>query len=275
MAKINPLQQYFRQPKIFIDLPISKLYADPGSLQISDKIPVFGLTGMDEIILKTPDALLSGESIAKVINSCCPAITNPWGLANNDVDYVLTAIRIATYGNMLEVSDKCKNCNVENHYDIDLTKFIEHFKNTIFDSKIVLKDFIIKIKPLTFQEANSFSLENFNIQKKSQQVSSLENETERETILKQLFEDMTQLQHRIILQSVEQIELSDQVVTEKSFIKEYLDNCDRDVYEIIKKQFNINNDNWKTPNIPVKCSTCEYEDVLGVEINQTTFFGGA
>jgi hypothetical protein len=69
----NPLQQYFRQPKIFINLPSQGIYSKEGSIQGEvNNMPVYGMTGMDEIIVKTPDALLSGESTVKVVQSCCP-----------------------------------------------------------------------------------------------------------------------------------------------------------------------------------------------------------
>ena len=69
----NPLQQYFRQPKIYVKLPSQGMYSKPGAIAGDiNGLPVYGMTGMDEIIMKTPDSLLSGESIAQVIKSCCP-----------------------------------------------------------------------------------------------------------------------------------------------------------------------------------------------------------
>ena len=65
----NPLQKYFRQPKVFIKLPSGGIYSKPGTIQgDAGNVPVYGMTGMDEIIVRTPDALLSGESTATVIS---------------------------------------------------------------------------------------------------------------------------------------------------------------------------------------------------------------
>ena len=98
----NPLQQYFRQPKIYIKLPTSGIYSPPGTVQGDiNNLPVYGMSGMDEIIMKTPDALLTGESVVKIIQSCCPSITNAWALSSLDTEMILTAIRIATYGNKI------------------------------------------------------------------------------------------------------------------------------------------------------------------------------
>ena len=91
----NPLKQYFRQPKIFIGLPSKGVYNKENTLDgdISN-MPVYGMTGMDEILMKTPDALISGESTVRIIESCCPFIKDAWELSSLDTDLVLTSIRI-------------------------------------------------------------------------------------------------------------------------------------------------------------------------------------
>ena len=85
----NPLQKFFRQPKIFIKLPSMGIYNPDTVIESMDNLPIFGMTGMDEILLKTPDALLSGESSIRVIESCCPNIKNAWELSSLDVDSLI------------------------------------------------------------------------------------------------------------------------------------------------------------------------------------------
>ena len=100
----NPLRKYFRQPKVYITLPSKgKFYAD-GAIELpeSGEFPVFAMTAKDELTMKTPDALLNGQATVDVIKSCIPAIKNPWSMPSIDLDAVLIAIRIATYGEMME-----------------------------------------------------------------------------------------------------------------------------------------------------------------------------
>jgi hypothetical protein len=272
----NPLQKYFRQPKIYIKLPTNGLFTKPGTINGDPtKLPVFGMTGMDEIILKTPDALLSGESTVHVISSCCPNINDPWELSNIDIDCILTAIRIATYGNTIEVNHTCKKCEAENTYDIDLGKSIEHYNHCVFDAKIVLDNFVIKIKPLDYKEANRFNLENFQLQRQLFQIESIESEDEKNTAIRSIFEKMSDVQKRLIFATIESIELPDQIVTEKIFIKEFLDNCDAEIYAKIKEKFEENTASWRVPSTQVKCTDCGAEDTIDIELNQTTFFAGA
>ena len=167
----NPLQSYFRQPKIYLKLPSLGKYTEPSSISGSvENLPIFGMTGMDQIIIKTPDALLNGESTVKIIQSCCPNIVDAWSITNLDIECLLVAIRIATFGNTMSVSASCSNCNSENEYDIDLGRFLEHYSKCIFDSTVVVGDLIVKLKPLTYKSVTAFSLTNFALQKQLIQV---------------------------------------------------------------------------------------------------------
>ena len=64
----------------------------------------------------------------------------------------------------------------------------------------------------------------------------------------------------------------DQVVTERTWIMEWLENADRSVFEAIKQQNFKNNDKWAMPMFPVKCSACDTETKLSVELDQSNFF---
>ena len=102
----NPLETYFRQPSIYITLPSGGTFWPEGSIDMGDnnEIAVYPMTARDEIIMKTPDALLSGKSTVEVIKSCCPQIKDPWMMPTLDLDTVLIAIRIASYGEQMAVS---------------------------------------------------------------------------------------------------------------------------------------------------------------------------
>ena len=102
----NPLKKYFRQPKIYLSLPSKGKYYPPGALEMTEsgELPVYAMTAKDELLFKTPDALLNGEATVEVIRSCIPAIKNPWMMPSIDSDAVLIAIRLATYGEKLEIT---------------------------------------------------------------------------------------------------------------------------------------------------------------------------
>ena len=167
MSQSNPLQKFFRQAKVYITLPSKGLYYEPGAL-IGDynNVPVFAMSGMDEIIMKTPDALFTGEATAKVIESCCPYIKNAKTMPSIDIDALLIAIRIATFGDIMSVSHRCPHCEAENDYDIELSKLLDYFNSLKFVNTITVSSALtIRIRPLQYEEMSYFSIENFKLQK--------------------------------------------------------------------------------------------------------------
>ena len=115
-----------RQPKIYIDLPSRGIFYDENIIQDSQftEIPVFGMNTMDEIMIKTPDALFSGQATANVIKSCIPIIKNPWDLVGFDIDFILIAIRISTYGEKMEISSTCPHCGNKLDSDLNLSQMM-------------------------------------------------------------------------------------------------------------------------------------------------------
>ena len=272
----NPLQQFFRQPKIFISLPSHGVYYKPGVIQGDvESIPVYGMTGMDEIMVKTPDALLSGESTAKVIESCCSFIKNAWEINSLDIDTILTAIRIATYGNTLSVNHTCKNCSAVNEFDLELNKIIEHFSQCKYDNKIVLKELTIMLKPLTYKQSTEFSLKNFRLQQQLNQASRLEDEKERTEAISRLFRELAILQNDVYTENVESVDTGSVVVDQREFIHEWIENCDKEMIDEIKKQIQVNQEQWSSPKFHVQCNECSTEDDIMVDLDLSTFFVNA
>jgi len=269
----NPLQQFFRQPKIYISLPSLGVYNKPGSFDGDiSHIPVYGMTGMDEIIVKTPDALLSGESTVRVIQSCIPAIKDPWELSSIDLDSVLTAIRVATYGNTLELTNVCAKCGTEHEYDFDMATFIEYYGTCKFANKVILGDLTVKLRPLTYKQTTDFSLKNFQLQQTLKQVNTIEDEAEKRKQLSELYDNLAVLQNDIFIAGIESVDTTSSVVTERGFIKEWVENCDREVLDQVRKQIEANQNTWRSPDQRVVCDNCGYEQVLTITLDQSDFF---
>ncbi|CAB4125896.1 hypothetical protein UFOVP181_342 [uncultured Caudovirales phage] len=269
----NPLQQYFRQPKIFIGLPSHGAYNKPGTISGDpERLAVFGMTGMDEILLKTPDALLSGESTVKVINSCVPSITDPWDLSTLDADLVLSAIRIATYGNELNIMHVCNNCGTENEYTLDVNTMIDHYATCTYNNKLVLKDLTIITRPLTYQQSTDFALQNFQYQQKLKNIDALEDDTEKKTLMGEVFNDLAELRNAVYSTGIESINAGAQVVDQREFIIEFLNNCDKEIIDSIAKHVDQNQKAWAVPDQKVICENCGTENEVSVDLDQSNFF---
>ena len=70
----NPLAKYYRQPAVYIELPTKGRYYDAGVFTPTETgaIPVLPMTAKDELMFKTPDAMINGQATVDVIRSCIP-----------------------------------------------------------------------------------------------------------------------------------------------------------------------------------------------------------
>jgi hypothetical protein len=269
----NPLQQYFRQPKIYISLPSNGVFNNPGTFQGDiNNLPVYGMTGMDEIVIKTPDALMTGESTVKVIESCCPSVKDGWDLSILDTELVFTAIRISTYGNIMAVTHTCPGCQTDNDYDIDLTKIVDHLSSCKYQNKVVLDSLTLKLQPLTYKQATDINVKNFGLQQKLYQLDLMEDSEEKQKNIHVLWKEIADIQNIVYFASVESVETLDQVVTDKTFISEYLRNCDKSVFDSIKKQIDANKSTWKFPGYAIVCDTCKKENNVTIDLDPSNFF---
>jgi len=272
----NPLQQFFRQPKIFIQLPSHGIFTLPGVIQGDvENLPIYGMTGMDEILLKTPDSLLTGESIVRAIESCCPNIKNAKEISLIDINVLLIAIRIATFGNELTVTNTCTSCNTENDYGINLSNLLDYYKSCQYNNKLVLSSMVINTKPLTYKESTDFSLKNFELQQKLKQINQIEDEIEKRSFMLSLFEELGTIQHEVYVKCIDTIKIGQQTVVEKPFIEEWIKNCDKETSDQLKNHFQSIQSVWNSPSQQVECTECNLINTVSIDFDQANFFGTA
>ena len=137
----NPLNKYFRQPAIYVSLPTGGDYP-PTVLEKSQtgEIGVMPMTARDEIKFKTPDALMNGQGVVDVIQSCIPQIKDAWQISNYDLDTILIAIRIATYGETMDITFNVPIVNEKSSHTVNLPALLEQIKAQEIVNEIVLKD---------------------------------------------------------------------------------------------------------------------------------------
>ena len=107
----NVLKKYFRQVRASANLPSRGWWYEEGLIDAKpEAVPVLGYTAADEIMLLTPDKLITGESTYDIIRSCVPSIKDPKKLLKIDIDALMVAIKIATSGNIYTYTCKCPLC---------------------------------------------------------------------------------------------------------------------------------------------------------------------
>jgi hypothetical protein len=232
----NPLQKYFRQPKIYLQLPSKGKWYPEGSLEFTEtgELPVYPMTARDEIMIKTPDALINGEATTSVIESCIPAIKNAWYIPLVDIDAILLAIRIATYGEKMSITVNTPVTGEEKDYEVDLRELLDRFYQQEYNDKVQLSDMQITVKPLTYKEFTETSLKTFEEQRIFQAVNSQDlPESKKLETFNASFKKLTDITIFTLEKSIIQVDTGHETVTNAEFIKEFVNNAGKDIFESV------------------------------------------
>ena len=223
------LQDYKRQPKLFIDLPSQGHFYDHTVIADNkfSSIPVFGMNAMDEILFKTPDALFTGNATAEVIKSCIPDITDPWKLVGFDIDYILVAIRIATYTDDLPVKTTCPSCSNDNDSILSLTSLIENFNNYKIENNFKIDDLTFKLKPLTYKQMSDIAIENYTLERQIIQIAKNKDFTDnqRDNETQKIYNKMNELNLSTAVLYIQSIDNSANTETDAQLIKDFNKIC--------------------------------------------------
>ena len=227
----NPLTKFYRQPAIYIKFPSGGKYYSEDIVTPSEtgEHAVLPMTAKDDLAFKTPDSMMSGQSTVDVIKSCVPDIKDPWKLVNYDVDTVLIAIRIAGYGESMEVSTQVPVTNDAVTHSVNLPSMLEQIHNVDIKEEATLKNGMkIKVKPLTYKMMTETQLKTFEHQRKYLQVnSSTLKDEDKAKMFSESFKSLTELNSKLLLDNIETITLpSGDKVSDSAQISEFIENAD-------------------------------------------------
>ena len=273
----NPLSKFFRQIKLYMKMPSGTSYYVPGTVDFTDsgEVGILPMTGKDELILKNPDALLNGEALVEVIKSCVPAVKNPKALLSNDIDALITAIRYATFNDKLETELACPKCEHVNLFKLDLQYTLDNM--SYLDEEYVVNlptGVSVFVKPYGFPEL----LKGLHAQFEQSKITrAIESETisdeQRMKLFANAFKEMSIVTYELLLNSVVKVvnEAEGVDVSQREFIKDYLQNIDKvsldQIGDLIKKinQIGI----MKT--FTATCEKCEHEWQSEIDFNPVNF----
>ena len=258
MTDQRPLEKYYRQPAIYIKLPSKGKYysGDVFTPSETGEIPVLPMNAKDELAFKTPDAMMSGQATVDVIKSCIPNFKDPWQVVNYDTDTLLLAIRIATYGETMDVNFTVPNTTEEGQHTINLPAMLESIQAQTIEHSFKIRDLTFHIAPLSYKDMNLVSLETFQQQRiyASLRDSRIDDEQKVKTF-DDSFKKMTDLTNEILLKNIKHIETGNESVTDPSQIADFLKNVDAKLMAEIQKKLQAFRMQGSVP--PVKLQATE------------------
>lgn len=270
------LEKHKRHPKIYIDLPSQGKWYDETIVSKAEGLAVFGMTAMDEIVLKTPDALFSGEATAQVIKSCVPDILDPWQLVGYDIDYILIAIRIATYGDTIEITTKCPRCESETGGEVPLQRLLENLNNNPIIQDFSMNGLTFILHPITFKQTTDFSVESYSLQRQILQVeeSGLTRQQKDEQ-LNSLYTQVATLNLRVGVSYLNTVTDGENEETDKDTIYKFVQENDVKFYEELRNVVTGLTDKWKLPPFDIECTNeeCKHTYSTKLDMDYSNFFG--
>ena len=236
----NPLKKYFRQPSIYVTLPSGANYA-PDVLEPSKsgEIGVMPMTAKDEIRFKTPDALMNGEGVVQVIQSCVPQIKDAWNIKSYDLDTILIAIRIATYGETMDINFTVPGAKETVSHSVNLPAILDQLKQIKIEDSFTMQDGLkIGVRPLTYKDMTEASQKTFQ---ESKMYSAIQDsELPQEDKLKRFndsFKALTDLNSAIILKNIAKITMQDGTeITDQAQISEFINNANAKLIKDIESK---------------------------------------
>lgn len=276
---VNPLAKHFRQPAVYMTLPSGGKYWPDGTLDLplTGQVAVYPMTTRDEITVRTPDALLSGESVVSIIQSCCPQIKDAWKMPSIDVDATLIAIRIASYGQEMDIDTICPNeeCKHENKHGLDLTAVLDGIKAPNYNKHVEVNGLKIRLKPQSYFEGNKSNLIRFEEDRLiSVAIDDTMDPDEKRKKYNEHMQKLVSINLDLIVAGTEYVETSEgDQVTNPAFIKEFYDNADTKVIKAVTEKFDEFNDTVALLKPKVQCEECGTDYPVSIQFDYANFFG--
>lgn len=278
MSKMNPLAQYSKIEVLFTKLVSNDAIKYPDGVVESIKCGVCARSARDEIMLNTPDALIGGDAIVKVIENCVPNVHDASKLFVNDIEQLLIAIKLATKDESYDINVECPECKHLGGFSRDLNYLLQ--TATSFDkqpSLVMDNGLTIFFKPQTWGEYSEFGTRMFEQHSRSKMIDINQDmsDEEKQSTFIDIFEKMTQLNYDMICASIDKIVTPDDViVVEKEFISEWVGGLSKGDLKLVRTEVDALIDVGISHTMEVECSECHHEwELTGLRYDPSHFFG--
>lgn len=272
----NPLTKYFRKPALYVSLPTKGKFNPEFDQTLLEEVGVMPMTAIDEITMRNPDALLNGEAMISLIESCVPSIKNARNLCNIDAEALYLAIQYATNGSSLTYTHTCKKCENKNDFNIDIDFVLNKFPEINQVEPIIYENLTIHMRPPTLESVTRVALIQLEEQRIMNNVKNdIANDRDELELAKKFYKSFKRVAEYnvdLISETIDRIETPEGEVSDKKQIIEFLANVptkivtsmDERVKGIAKKPESLN-------NFEFVCPECESKETVQIEVNPANF----
>ena len=281
IPQANPLKKYYRQPKQYIKLPSGYKFYPEGAIQVpeSGEIAVYPMTAKDELLFKTPDALLNGEATVTVIQSCVPAIKNAWAMPSIDVDAVLIAIRMATYGEKMSVPVTIPNTKIQRDFELNLQSSLDKLLSAQYQDTVFVADMEVTTNPLNYSQFTKMAIKSFEEARLQETIRNQDiPEEDKLKRFQQSLTKLTALNVGMVTETVVSVKVDGQTVTDKAMIAEFIENAEKGFFQTILDHLEKQRDAFALPEMEITTTEEERKEgapesfKLPIQFDTANFF---
>ncbi len=272
----NPLAKYFRVPGVHVKIPSQGYFMPPGSVEftMTGDIPVYPVRASDELLLKSPDALMSGYAIEELLKSCVPAIKMPRLLSNPDLDALLIAIYAATHGEVMALTTACPKCGEENHTHRNLAYLLTNMRLMERENVIRLTDeLLIYLRPYNLNNTTKIGVASFE---EARKLQALEHSDEPDSVKSETMNNsmkrIAALTREAMADCIIKVVTPDGEVVDGRMILEFIVDMSKVWSDAIQKKLEDLNNRGIDKKYEIICSECEHTWNAEIEFNPSTFF---
>lgn len=280
-AAANPLAQYYRKPGTYIDLPSGgRFYKTTPKLSDTNELAVYPMTAKDELALKNPDALLNGEALKQVIASVCPDIRDVSEIPAPDIDAILVAMRMTSYGDDMEI-DVVHGCEASEGKSQRVTVGLGNVLSTLksipesMGTVTLANEVVVRLRPYTLEAQSRLLRVQFNTMRSLQGAEANENSTieQKADIANRGYDQLVTLSQDILAASIISVTLPDgNEVTNFAHIHEWIKNLDRASNERLDEEIKAFGKFGITRTLEVTCDHCKNKFTTDMLFDPTSFF---
>lgn len=275
----NPLKRYSQRPGTYVALPSGgKYYTVPPKLTADGELEVRPMTASDEIKLKSPDGLMNSNSLYQVIEHVAPGITDGKTIPTPDLDIIVIAMRIATYGKMMDVGARCANCGHDEHYQIDLSRIIASAKKIEAPDSVKVGDLTVNLRPHTSESNTLLSTYQIEVGRAVRhfELASATDKPEHSRNLHETITRGSELLFDILTKTIVSVETpEDETITDEKFIRDWLEDLASPDYQIIRDAVNELSQERVNRKMKFQCAKCEHHNEVEVSFDPANFFGSS
>jgi hypothetical protein len=149
-------------------------------------------------------------------------------------------MRLATYGDKMPFKHVQPGTNEEQEYEIDLRLLLDQLTNNTWVEQVAINpDFIIYVRPLTYRHMTQTGIKTFE----TQRILSIVNdesiaEAEKIKLFSESFNSLTKVTVDLVAETIFQIQTPEGLVTDLHWIKEFINNADKDIFKTVQDHLN-------------------------------------